>query len=124
MDPASIDISGFDPFAADPADPVAPYGVVGDTHSTAPMVDFRGHNGTSFGLPYVQLRNIAFDPLEGISLDFLDHRIRIHGRNLRPLYTRLLGHQVTFVQEGDLDVLSESETFVDKITVRRTRDEG
>ena len=41
----------------------------------------------------------------------------IHGRNLRPLYDALVEQRVTFVQEDDLDVLSESETFVDKIVV-------
>ena len=95
------------------------YGVAGD--GRLPRLDLRGHDGTSLALPYAQLRSVAFDPA-GISLEFPDHRVRVKGRNLRSLYDLLLAHQVTFVQEGDLDVVSESATFIDKIVVERAEE--
>ena len=119
-----MDFSDSDDLLLEPHVAGESYGVVADGHSTVPMLDFRGHNGTSFALPYRQIRSISLHPDEGISLEFTDHKIQVHGRNLRPLYGLLLAHQVTFVQEGDLDVLSESATFVDKIRVTRVGELG
>ncbi len=111
-----------DEFGLDPDVGVEPYGVTAEAHSSLRMLDLRGHDGTSFALPYARLSTVAFNPADGITLAFGVHRVHIRGRNLRPLYNRLLAHQVTFVQEGDLDVQSEWATFVDSITVRHTEE--
>ncbi len=101
-----------------------PYGVARGTDTEPAMIDFRGHNGTSFALPYAQLGTIAFHPTDGITMEFRDHRIAVHGRNLRPLYDHLLNHRVTFLLEEEFDATPESETFVDAIVVERVDDEA
>ena len=109
-------------FMLDPISPVDSYGVAPEDTKQVLMLDFRGYNGTSFSLPYSQLRAMVFDPDEGISVEFSNHKIQVRGRNLRPLYDLLLRHRVTFVQEGDLDVVSEADAFVDRITVGRSEE--
>ena len=103
---------------------MVPYGVSEDENSGLAMLDFRGHNGVSCALPYQHLAAMVFHPVEGITMEFREHRIAIRGRNLRPLYDQLLGHRVTFVQEEDFDATPESETFVDSITVERLHELG
>ena len=106
----------------EPRGPESPYGVAEDGCPAVLMLDLRGHNGTCVAFPYDQLRTIAFDPVEGVRLEFQEHRVRLCGRNLRRLYDLLVVKRVTFVQEGDLDVLPESSTFVDGIHVERMDD--
>jgi len=117
-----LTVTGPDEFGFDPEVGVEPHGVAAEAHSSLRMLDLRGHDGTSFALPYARLSTVAFNPVDGITLEFGVHRVHIRGRNLRPLFNRLLTHQVTFVQEGDLDVRSEWATFVNSITVRHTED--
>lgn len=112
-----------DDFDLDLGDPAASFAVLAKGDATTPMVDFRGHDGHSLALPYSRLLSIDFHPISGLTLEFQDHRVRIRGRNLRRLYTALVQHRVVFVQEGDLDVLSESEPFVDRIVVGRAEPE-
>ena len=99
-----------------------PFEVVSPPNEPPPMVDFRGHHGNSFALPYEQLRAMAFHPATGIRLEFREHNIVIRGRNLRPLFDRFLQHRVIFVLEEDFDAAPESATFVDSISVERIRD--
>ena len=108
----------------DGATTLEPYGVSEDKHGAPPMLDFRGHNAVSCALPYQHLAAMVYHPVEGITMEFREHRIAIRGRNLRPLYDQLLRHRVTFVQEEDFDATPESETFVDAITVERLHELG
>ena len=101
-----------------------PYGVSEAKDGGPAMLDFRGHNAVSCALPYQHLAAMVFHPVEGITLEFQEHRIAIRGRNLRPLYDQLLRHRVIFVQEEDFDDTPESETFVDSITVERLHEVG
>jgi hypothetical protein len=100
-----------------PGDPTAAYEVVADGASLPSMVDFRGHDGRLVAIPYRRLISIVMDGESVIELDFPEHRILLRGRNLHPLYSALVQNRVTSVQESDLDVLSESETFVDRIVI-------
>lgn len=93
---------------------------VAPNEPSPPMVDFRGHDGRFRALPYRCMESIAFDDPGGIAVEFTDHRVLLRGRNLRPLYDELVLQRVTFVQEGDLDFVSESETFVDSIVIAPT----
>lgn len=113
-----------DRWVLEPKNVMEPFGLAGEGEAPLPMLDFRGHNGTSFALPYSQLQSIAYDPMEGVSLEFREHKIRLHGRNLRPLYDHLLLHRVTFVQEEDFDATPETETFIDRIIVERMPEIG
>lgn len=108
----------------DGAATLEPYGVSDGEHGGPPMLDFRGHNAVSCALPYQHLAAMVFHPVEGITMEFREHRIAIRGRNLRPLYDQLLRHRVVFVQEEDFDATPESETFVDSITVERLHELG
>ena len=113
-----------DRWILEPKNVMQPFGLAAEGEAPLPMLDFRGHNGTSFALPYSQLQAIAYDPTEGVSLEFREHKIRLHGRNLRPLYDHLLLHQVAFVQEEDFDATPETDTFIDRIIVERVAEFG
>jgi hypothetical protein len=99
-----------------------PYAVAEPPAERPPMIDFRGHNGNSFALPYHKLMAMAFHPTSGIRLEFREHNIVIRGRNLRPLYDHLLQHRVIYVLEDDFDAAPETATFVDSINVDRIQD--
>jgi hypothetical protein len=101
-------------------DPTAAYGAVARGAPLPPMVDFRGHDGRFLAVPYARLISVILDEDSVIELEFPDHRILVRGRNLAPLYDVLVENRVTFIQEGDLDVLLESETFVDSIVIAPT----
>jgi hypothetical protein len=103
----------------DPQPASRQYGLVGDDGGRAVMLDLRGHNGTSYALPYAALGAVGFDPSGGITLEFTHHKVNVRGRNLRPIYDRILEHRVTFIQEEDFDVMPESATCVDAIVVVR-----
>lgn len=105
-----------------PTDLTRPYDVVEPATERPPMIDFRGHNGNSFALPYRHLTAMAFHPASGIRLEFREHNIVIRGRNLRPLYDHLLEHRVIYVLEDDFDAAPESDTFIDSISVERIQD--
>lgn len=98
-------------------DPTAAYEAVAEGAPRPPMVDFRGHDGRLLAVPYTRLISVIMERESVIQLDFPEHRVLLRGRNLRPLYSALVQNRVTSVQEGDLDVLSEAETFVDRIVI-------
>ena len=106
----------------DPATLMRPYDVVEPPAERPAMVDFRGHNGNSFALPYDKLMAMAYHPTSGIRLEFPEHNIVIRGRNLRPLYDHFLNQRVTYVLEEDFDAAPESATFIDSISVDRIQD--
>ena len=95
----------------------AAFGLVALDEAGPPMVEFRGHDGRCLAVPYSRLLSIDLRPERGIVLEFPEHRIAVHGRNLRLLHEALLKHRVTFVQEGDLDTVSEDDPFVDRIVI-------
>ncbi len=65
------------------------------------MLDVHVEAGTRYGLPYIALIALEFDPSEGIVLHFSSHRVQIFGRRLDSLYKALLLHQVAWVQVAD-----------------------
>ena len=98
-------------------DPRAAFGLVAEGEDSPPMVEFRGHDGRCLAVPYARLLSIELRPDRAMSLEFPEHQITVRGRNLRLLYEALLRHRVTFVQEGDLDTVSEDDPFVDRIVI-------
>lgn len=86
--------------------------------SPPPMVDFRGHDGTRFAIPYTRLHAVTYDGLREIVLEYDHYRVTIQGRNLTPLYHGLVRQQVEYVREERYDDRSEAEPFVDAIRVR------
>ena len=110
-------VAAGDGFHPDLGDPSAVFEVASEGETAPPMVEFRGHDGRCLAVPYSRLLSVDLRPDAGVSLEFPDHRIVLRGRNLRPLYEALLGHRVRFVQEGDLDTVSEDDPFVDRIVI-------
>ncbi len=100
---------------------VEPYGITPDD-SDPPMVDFRGHNHVAVALPYTHLKSIAYHPIDGITMEFQEHKVVIRGRNLRELYDLLVGQRVRYIQEDDFDNEPETATFVDAIIVVRPQE--
>jgi len=97
--------------------PAAAFGLVAVGADRPLMVEFRGHDGRCLAVPYARLLSIELHPDRGVSLEFPEHQVIVRGRNLRALYEELLRHRVTFVQEGDLDTVSEDDPFIDHIVI-------
>ena len=99
---------------------MASYAAIALDAPRPPMVDFRGHDGRFLAVPYRRFVSVSLLGDSHIEVELSRRQIDLHGRNLAPLYRLLVEHRVTYVQEGDLDVLSESETFVDRIVIAPT----
>ena len=100
-----------------------PFGISRDGPAPS-MLDFRGHRGNSFALPYRDLLSIAHYPTTNITIEFQRHVVVVRGRNLHPVYEALMRHDVLFIQEDTFDHARENETFVDSITVKRKDEFG
>ena len=62
---------------------------------------------------------VIFDPSEGIELDFGTAKVKLKGRNLRPLHLMIQRHRAIWVQELDSKRANaeEGDTFVTGIMV-------
>ena len=105
------------PSLTEPEDISPPYDTAAPMDPSPPMLDFRGHDGTTFALPYRLLRSIAFHVADSMVLDFGEHRVTVRGRNLRPVHEALLEHRVRYLREERFDDAPESAPFIDAITV-------
>ena len=56
-----------------------------------------------------------------VVLRFRDHEVVIRGRNLQPVYAKLLTEEIAHLEESDVDWARESETFVDHLAIRNLR---
>lgn len=83
------------------------------------MLDLRLQGGRFLALPYTYITKIQFDPSEALEIFVSDLHIKIRGRNLFKLYSYLLRHKVTFIQESltGNDLIAETETFIREISV-------
>lgn len=84
------------------------------------MLDIRQKEGDRTALPYAYFTAFKFDKSGNLVLEHTSHLVTIRGRNLGSLYTALLNHQVTFIQEEDIryDTSKESDTFIETIVVK------
>ena len=95
----------------DEEDPEA-LGVCGWLHGIkdrALMLELRLKTGNVLALGYAWMEKAEYDPTEGITLHFVNAKVRLRGRNLRqPLRTHLrlfdglLRHRSPWIQEVDL----------------------
>lgn len=93
-------------------------GVCGWLHGIkdrALMLELRYKTGNIRALGYAWLEQVEYDPTEGITLHFVNVKIRLKGRNLRqPLRTHLklfdglLRHRIPWIQEVDLAQAAKS----------------
>jgi len=82
-------------------------------------LDLRGTDGMRYALPYRDLKSIELPSPQMLTLTFSDRRVVVHGRNLETVYEGLIREAVTELQEDDVDWVSESETFISKLTIIR-----
>jgi hypothetical protein len=86
------------------------------------MIDFRGTDGTCYALAYSELLSVALTSPQCIVLEFRRHKVEVRGRNLLTVYHGLVEQTIAYVQEQDLDVAPESETFIDSLTIEPKAD--
>lgn len=72
---------------------------VSGSRSAEIMLELRFKTSDAIAFSYALLLNAAWNPSEGITLEFTTHRVRLLGRNLRELYRALILHRLAHVQE-------------------------
>ena len=81
-------------------------------------LDLRFKNGSCRAYPYTYISELEFDPSDGIFITALGRKIHISGRNLKPLYEKLVAYRVRFIQENiGGDTFADNQLFVEGITV-------
>ena len=88
-------------------------------------VTFRFINGDSKSFQYSHLYSVDFDRSGTITLTFSGHSVKLTGRNLDALATRLEDHKRRFVQEVDpmhAAAMGEGECEVTGIVVGELRE--
>ncbi|MBL7815677.1 MAG: hypothetical protein JNL70_11730 [Saprospiraceae bacterium] len=100
------------------------YGIEPQSNAQAVMLDIRLGNGNSQAFAYSYLTKVNFNPSEGIQIFAVDMCILLRGRNLNAIYSYLLMHRLTYIQEniGELDEVAENDVFVESIEVRNLKD--
>ena len=86
------------------------------------MLDVRTLEGERLALGYSYLNNIFFDASGVMVLSFGSHNIRIEGRNLAPLYEKMLVHAVRFIQQENPKLEKDSssgDTFISLIQIEQ-----
>lgn len=113
-EPADAELEGADQASAC-------YSVVSADRMRKVMLELRFKTGDSEAIAYSYLLSVAFNPSEGIRLDFGGKLATITGRNLRRLYDALVAQRAAFVREiaseHDEVAVPEDEVLVRKITI-------
>ena len=103
---------------ADAPDAYSAFGLSNYYGEVLTMLRLRFHDDTWRALPYYGLAAMSYDPALGIELVFSSTAVRLHGRNLFPLFTMIGDQSVRWVWEADransLQV-PESNTVIDCI---------
>jgi len=86
------------------------------------MVAFRRRNGDSMAFSYPHLLRLRFNPSRAIVLYFSTHTVWLRGRNLEPLFQRLLSFGVTDIEEVspryDIPKEDSNEPVVTQIQIK------
>lgn len=77
------------------------FGVAPDNRRPPAMLVLRLKTGDQKALMYAYLVEVDFNPSTGIRLRFVSHEVTIRGRNLEPLFTRLVEHRVGWIEAVD-----------------------
>jgi len=86
--------------AADAESPEA-FSILSADRQQKVMVEFRFKDGNARALAYSYLVSLAFDPSNGIGMDFSGYEVQVAGRNLERLFTGLVSQRVAVVREMD-----------------------
>lgn len=84
------------------------------------MLDVRTLGGVRLAVAYSYLNSIFFDASGEIVLSFGSHNITVRGRNLAPLYEKLLSHSVRYIHQENPDLekdVSSGDTFIAAIDI-------
>lgn len=87
------------------------------------MIDIRTLAGVRLALAYSYLTSIFFDPSGVIVLSFVSHNVRITGRNIEPLYNRLVTYSVRYIQEQNAELERNApadQTFIASVEISDT----
>jgi hypothetical protein len=86
------------------------------------MVVFRRKTGESVAFSYPHLLWLDFDPSRAIVLHFSTHTVTLRGRNLAPLFEKLLSYEAIEVNEVspryDVPTQKPDETVVTQIELK------
>lgn len=94
------------------------FGVAKSNRMPPAMLVLRLKTGNQKALMYSYLKEIDFDPSEGIVLQYVSHRVTIRGRNLTAVFDRLVEHRITWLQEVDEALVAdETATVVSTVQV-------
>jgi hypothetical protein len=105
---------------ADEVGAMAAYGWLRGVKDRAQMLELRMLSGSFRSLAYAWLFDVKFDPSLGIEMDFGSVKVKLEGRNLRPLHELIQRHRAVWVQclDPKRDVVEEGATVVTAISVR------
>lgn len=115
--PAPSDGGGDEPLeGADTYQPAAP---VSANRPPELMLELRFKQGDALALSYALLISAAFNPSQGISLEYTTHRVVVAGRNLRGVYRALVAHRLAYLQElsSPLDDQPDDATVVSSLQI-------
>lgn len=97
------------------------FGVAKSNRMPPAMLVLRLKTGNQKALMYSYLKEIDFDPSEGIVLQYVSHRVTIRGRNLSAVFDRLVEHRITWVHEvDDSSGMDETATVISGIEVAQS----
>jgi hypothetical protein len=93
------------------------------------MLELRFKDGGAVSLAYAFLARADYRPETGIKLLFSLCEVEIEGSNLRPLYSEIIAHRRSYVEEdtsvGRLAKLADGSTHerIERITIRVPEEE-
>ncbi|MDP1797535.1 MAG: hypothetical protein Q8K78_08645 [Planctomycetaceae bacterium] len=83
------------------------------------MLELRFKKGDALALSYALLISAAFNPSQGIALEYTTHRVAVGGRNLRGVYRALVAHRLAYLQElsSPLDDQPDDATVISSLQI-------
>ncbi len=90
------------------------------------MIDVRKADGSCFGMSYAYMTHVDFTPGDMLRLHFSPATVQVGGRQLKPLYKRLLEHRVEAIQEGteaEEGLKPEEAPHIDRIDIFNTSED-
>lgn len=83
------------------------------------MLELRLKKGDALALSYALLISAAFNPSQGIALEYTTHHVVVAGRNLRGVYRALVAHRLAYLQElsSPLDDQPDDATVISSLQI-------
>lgn len=102
------------------------YGWLRGRRERVEMLELRFKSGRRLALDYHHLYSVEFEPGKGITFNFGEVLVRLHGRSLRHIAECAERHRLTWVEEVDpvRSLAAESEPEVIRITLHNAGDDN